>query len=277
LYFRARDWLLSMSANQFYYSTMHSSALRRPFRIAALCSILVAVFLPLATAVAQPAPQTNAAANRYESRSIHDPDGIGKFYMGREIAQVMGHEAADWLERPSREQQENPSKAVTALGLKPGQVVADIGAGTGYYTRKMAQIVGTNGLVYAVDIQQEMLDLLTNKLAELDIHNVKPVLGTITDPKLPPGSLDLALLVDVYHEFDHPYEMIEAICRALKPEGRLIFVEFRAEDPAVPIKRVHKMSRDQIRKEMSVQPLEWSDPIETLPWQHIFIFRKVAK
>jgi ubiquinone/menaquinone biosynthesis C-methylase UbiE len=277
LYFRARDWLLSMSANQFYYSTMHSSALRRPFRIAALCSILVAVFLPLATAVAQPAPQTNAAANRYESRSIHDPDGIGKFYMGREIAQVMGHEAADWLERPSREQQENPSKAVTALGLKPGQVVADIGAGTGYYTRKMAQIVGTNGLVYAVDIQQEMLDLLTNKLAELDIHNVKPVLGTITDPKLPPGSLDLALLVDVYHEFDHPYEMIEAICRALKPAGRLIFVEFRAEDPAVPIKRVHKMSRDQIRKEMSVQPLEWSDPIETLPWQHIFIFRKVAK
>jgi ubiquinone/menaquinone biosynthesis C-methylase UbiE len=266
-----------MSANQFYYSTMHSSALRRPFRIAALCSILVAVFLPLATAVAQPAPQTNAAANRYESRSIHDPDGIGKFYMGREIAQVMGHEAADWLERPSREQQENPSKAVTALGLKPGQVVADIGAGTGYYTRKMAQIVGTNGLVYAVDIQQEMLDLLTNKLAELDIHNVKPVLGTITDPKLPPGSLDLALLVDVYHEFDHPYEMIEAICRALKPGGRLIFVEFRAEDPAVPIKRAHKMSRDQIRKEMSVQPLEWSDPIETLPWQHIFIFRKVAK
>jgi ubiquinone/menaquinone biosynthesis C-methylase UbiE len=235
------------------------------------------VFLPLATAVAQSPPQTNAAANRYESRSIHDRDGIGKFYMGREIAQVMGHEAADWLERPSREQQENPSKAVAALGLKPRQVVADIGAGTGYYTRKMAQIVGTNGLVYAVDIQQEMLDLLTNKLAELDIHNVKPVLGTITDPKLPPGSLDLALLVDVYHEFDHPYEMIEAICRALKPAGRLIFVEFRAEDPAVPIKRVHKMSRDQIRKEMSVQPLEWSDPIETLPWQHIFIFRKVAK
>jgi ubiquinone/menaquinone biosynthesis C-methylase UbiE len=221
--------------------------------------------------------QIDHATNRYELRSRHDRDGIGKFYMGREIAQVMGHQAADWLERPEREKEENSSQAIAALDLKPGQAVADIGAGTGYYTRRMAQLVGTNGTVYAVDIQQEMLDLLTNKLAELHIHNVKAVLGTITDPKLPAGSLDMALLVDVYHEFDHPYEMTEAICRALKPGGRLIFVEFRAEDPQVPIKPLHKMSRDQIKKEMSVQPLEWVEPIETLPWQHIFIFRKVSQ
>jgi ubiquinone/menaquinone biosynthesis C-methylase UbiE len=181
------------------------------------------------------------------------------------------------FDNPERDAWQKPEEILDALHLQRTSLVADIGAGTGYYTRKMAQLVGTNGLVYAVDIQQEMLDLLTNKLAELSIHNVKPVLGTISDPKLPPASLDMALLVDVYHEFDHPYEMTEAICRALKPGGRLIFVEFRAEDPAVPIKRLHKMSRDQIRKEMSVQPLEWTEPIETLPWQHIFIFRKIAK
>jgi ubiquinone/menaquinone biosynthesis C-methylase UbiE len=139
----------------------------------------------------------------------------------------------------------------------------------------MAKLVGESGLVYAVDIQQEMLDLLTNTMAELKIKNVKPILGNITDPKLPAGKLDLALLVDVYHEFDHPHEMVEAICRALKPGGRLIFVEFRAEDPNVPIKQLHKMSAAQIQKEMAVQPLQWVAPIETLPWQHIFIFQKV--
>jgi protein-L-isoaspartate O-methyltransferase len=218
-------------------------------------------------------PSTNAAS-RYETRQQHDPNGIGQFYLGREIAHVMGHEGADWLERPEREKEERPDLLLPALRVKAGEAVADIGAGTGYYTRRLAKLVGETGTVYAVDIQQEMLDLLTNKMAELNIHNVKPVLGTLTDPKLPRGKVDLALMVDVYHEFDHPYEMARALCEALKPGGRLVFVEFRAEDPKVPIKEVHKMSEAQVKKEMAVQPLEWVETNESLPWQHIIIFKK---
>src|SRR4030095_282222 len=134
--------------------------------------------------------------------------------------------------------------------------------------------VGEKGLVYAVDIQQEMLDLLASKMAERKIANVKGVLGTVKDPKLPARSVDLALMVDVYHEFDHPFEMMQAICQALKPGVSSAFVEFRAEDPKVPIKEVHKMSEAQVRKEMAAQPLEWVETIATLPWQHIIVFRK---
>jgi ubiquinone/menaquinone biosynthesis C-methylase UbiE len=226
----------------------------------------------LAQTAAPSVSSTNPAP--YETRAQHDPDGIGKFYMGREIAHVMGHQAADWLERPERQQEERPDLLLATLHLKPGDAVADIGAGTGFYTRRMAKLVGDQGLIYAVEIQQEMLDLLTNKMAELNIRNVKPVLGTITDPRLPPESIDLVLMVDVYHEFDYPREMIEAICRALKPAGRIVFVEFRGEDPNVPIKPVHKMTVAQVRKEMSLQPLQWIETSEILPRQHIIIFRK---
>jgi ubiquinone/menaquinone biosynthesis C-methylase UbiE len=239
--------------------------------------------------------ETNAPAPtpRYETRAAHDPNGIGKFYMGREIALVMGHQGADWLERPEREQEERTDLLLPALKLKPGDAVADIGAGTGYYTRRLAKAVGgpltrpadtlspsdgerdgVRGLVYAVEIQQEMLDLLTNKLAAENIFNVQPVLGTITDPKLPRAGVDLILMVDVYHEFDHPFEMVAAMCQSLKPGGRIVFVEFRAEDPTVAIKAVHKMSEAQVRKEMSVHPLEWVETIRTLPQQHIIVFRK---
>ena len=211
---------------------------------------------------------------RYETRVLHDLDGIGKFYMGREIAHVMGHQAADWLERPEREKEERADLLVPALKLKPGDAVADIGCGSGYYTRRLAKAVGTNGTVFAVDIQPEMLDLLTNRLAAEKIFNVKPVLGTITDPKLPPASADLILMVDVYHEFDHPFEMVEAMCRALKPGGRMVFIEFRKEDPNVPIKEVHKMSEAQVQKEMSVHPLEWVETVGVLPQQHMIMFRK---
>src|SRR3954452_22020170 len=168
-------------------------------------------------------PSRSSETNRYEMRAVHDPNGIGKFYMGREIAHVMGHQAADWLERPEREEEEKPGLLLESLKLKPRDAVADIGAGTGYYSRRLAQAVGTNGVVYAVEIQQEMLDLLTNKMAAFKVQNVKPVLGTVTDPKLSHDSIDLALLVDVYHEFDHPWEMIDAICAALKPGGRIAF------------------------------------------------------
>jgi SAM-dependent methyltransferase len=221
--------------------------------------------------------QTTNSSSRYEFRQEHDRDGIGKFYMGREIAQVMGHQAADWLERPEREAEERPELAFPALKLKPDDIVADIGAGSGYYTRRLAKLVGEKGVVYAVDIQQEMLDVLTNKMAEANIHNVKAVLGDIKNPKLPPNSVDLALLVDVYHEFDYPFEMIEGICAALKPGGRIAFIEFRGEDPKVPIKLLHKMSEAQVRKEMTVHPLQWVETSEVLPWQHIIIFKKSAR
>src|SRR5215471_18145897 len=232
--------------------------------------LLLGVPLTFDCGAQQPEPQ----APRYEFRNEHDPDGIGKFYLGREIAHVMGHQAADWLERPERQDEERPDLLLEALKVKQGDVVADIGAGTGFYTRRLAKLVGEKGLVYAVDIQQEMLDLLTNKMAELNLHNIKPILGSLTDPKLPPNSTDLILMVDVYHEFDQPYEMVASMTRSLKPNGRIVFVEFRAEDPAVPIKRVHKMSEAQVRKEMAVQPLQWSETIETLPRQHIIIFRR---
>jgi SAM-dependent methyltransferase len=241
----------------------------------ALFSTIPAVIPSLANA--QVTNSVASPASRYEIREEHDRDGIGKFYMGREIAQVMGHQAADWLERPERESEERPSLALPALKLKPGDVVADIGAGSGYYTRRLAKLVGEKGVVYAVDIQQEMLDLLTNKMAEANIHNVKAVLGDVKDPNLPRASVDLALLVDVYHEFDYPHEMIQAICTSLKPGGRIAFVEFRGEDPKVPIKLLHKMTEAQVRKEMSVHPLEWVETSEVLPWQHIIIFRKTSK
>ena len=212
--------------------------------------------------------------NRYELRAVHDPNGIGKFYMGREIAHVMGHQAADWLERPEREEEEKTTLLVESLKFKPGENVADIGAGTGYLTRRIAPKIRPRGKVFAVEIQQEMLDLLTNKLVRLGITNVVPVLGTITDPELPTASMDTIIMVDVYHEFDHPFEMTEAMCRALKPGGRLVFVEFRGEDENVPIKRVHKMSEAQVKKEMAPHPLAWKETISTLPWQHVIVFTR---
>ena len=221
------------------------------------------------------AARTNEATNRYEFRQEHDPNGIGKFYMGREIAHVMGHEGADWLERPERETEEKGDLLIEALKVKPGEVVADIGAGTGYHTRRLARKVGSSGKVLAVDIQPEMLVLLTNKLSAAGITNVQPVLGTLTDPKLPSASVDLVLMVDVYHELSHPFEMMEAVCKALKPGGRVAFVEFRAEDPTVPIKPVHKMTQAQVRKEMSVHPLSWIETLPDLPWQHVVLFQKV--
>ncbi len=152
---------------------------------------------------------------RYEFKEQHDPDGIGKFYQGREIAQVMGHLGIGWLERPEREKEEAPTKLMKALELKPGMVVADVGAGSGYFTFRLAKEVGETGKVLAVDIQQEMLDYLSKRSKELKLGNVEPVMGTETDPKLPEGKVDLILMVDVYHEFSFPYEMTEAMVKSL--------------------------------------------------------------
>ena len=221
-------------------------------------------------------PTLPSGPARYEVRDQHDPNGIGKFYLGREIAQVMGHQGADWLERPEREAEEKPSLLMETLRLQLGEVVADIGAGTGYLSWRMALQVGNKGRVYAVDIQQEMLDLIARNMAARQITNVIPVLGTITNAALPSKAVDCAIMVDVYHEFSHPFEMVHSLAEALKPGGRLVFVEYRAEDPSVPIKEVHKMTEAQVRKEMAPQPLEWAETLEILPWQHIIVFRKRA-
>ncbi len=227
-----------------------------------------------AASLTSPTSPTSPSRPGYETRKDHDPNGIGKFYMGREIAIVMGHQAAGWLERPEREQEEQPSKLVDALQLKPGLVVADIGAGSGYYAFRIAEKVGPKGKVFAVDIQPEMLALIRQRMKARGVTNIEPIKGEESDPKLPAESADLILMVDVYHEFNFPYEMIEAMMKALKPGGRLVFVEFRMEDDAVPIKLVHKMSEKQVMKEMSIHPLRWVGTLDVLPWQHIIIFEK---
>ena len=205
-------------------------------------------------------------------------DGIGKYYFGREIAQVMGHQGASWLERPEREEEERTDLLLQELKLKAGDAVADVGAGSGYFSWRMAKIVGDRGAVYAVEIQQEFLDLLMGNMKKRGVGGiVKPVLGTVQDPKLADGSCDLILLVDVYHEFDFPYEMTRAMAQALKPGGRLVFVEYRGEDPAVPIKPLHKMTVAQLKKEMSGQAVKFDEVIASLPRQHVIVFRKELK
>lgn len=221
-----------------------------------------------------PKPKPGEPAQRYEVRKEHDPSGTGKFYMGREIARVMGHQGAGWLERPQREQEEQPTKLIESLRIQPGTVVADIGAGSGYYSFRMSELVGPKGKVFAVDIQPEMLALMRKRVEARQIKNVELVRSTETDPKLPACGVDLILLVDVYHEFSFPYEMTEAMLRCLKPGGRIVFVEFRLEDPKVPIKLVHKMTEKQVLKEMAAHPLRHVETINVLPWQHIIVFEK---
>jgi ubiquinone/menaquinone biosynthesis C-methylase UbiE len=214
-----------------------------------------------------------AFAGDYYVLTAPSHDGIGKSYMGREIAQVMGHEGAQWLERASREQEESTNKLVGLLGLSPTDVVADVGAGTGYFSFRMSKAV-TRGRVYAEDIQPEMLAIIKERQKKGEGPNVVTVLGTITDPKLPADSLDLILLVDAYHEFSFPREMGEAMVRALKPSGRIALVEYRGEDSSIPIKDLHKMTEAQARKEMAALGLTWQRTNESLPWQHVMLFRK---
>ena len=220
------------------------------------------------TVVQPPSPQSI----RYQQHTDHDPDGTGKFYMGREISQIMGHRGASWLERPSRYQEERPDLLIQALDVKAGQLVADIGAGTGYFSLLLARKLGPKGRVLAVDIQQEMLDKLSNRLKKENISTVIPILGNETNPHLPLQTLDLVLMVDVYHEFSYPWEMMQKIGDALKPGGQVVLVEYRAEDPSIPIKNIHKMSESQVIQEMLQHDLIWKETKRTLPRQHIIIF-----
>ncbi|GAB2966104.1 class I SAM-dependent methyltransferase [Hymenobacter coalescens] len=209
----------------------------------------------------------------YQRKAPQDPNGIGKYYMGRQIAHVMGHDAAGWLERPDRQQEEGTDVLLRALNLRPTDVVADLGAGTGYFTFRMSPLV-PQGRVLAVDIQPEMLARLRNASTERKVTNVEPVLGTVRSPNLPANSLDLVLIVDAYHEFDHPREMMRAVRNSLKPGGRVALVEYRAEDAKVPIKRIHRMSEEQARRELEAVGLKFVENNKSLPQQHLLIFQR---
>ena len=193
---------------------------------------------------------------------------------GRPIAPVMGVGGADWLDRPEREKEENPEGALDAIGIRPGMVVADIGAGTGYMSVRLAKRVGPTGKVYANDIQPEMLRRLRKNAEKAQLKNIETVLGTEVDPKLPAGQLDLVLLVDVYHEFSEPQKMLRKIRDSLKPSGRLVLLEYRKEDPSIPIITVHKMTVDEVKKELEAERFIFSQVIESLPRQHILILTR---
>ena len=202
-----------------------------------------------------------------------DPNGINKWYMGRQIAYVMSHWGIDWLERPERQFEENSALLLKNLNLKSGMQIADIGAGSGYYTSLIAKRIG-NGKVYAVDVEPQMILFLNERIKEEKLSNVVTVLGSETSVRLPASSLDMMLLVDVYHEFSFPYEMGQSMYNALKPDGRLVLVEFRSEDESVPIKTIHKMSVAQSVKELKAVGFKLEKNISNLPWQHCMVFVK---
>ena len=252
---------------------------RRHPALTAFLLLLVTVVLYLWT---KPAAAASAAGSSAAPAKVAppdygscppSPDGIGRTWMGREIAQVMGHPGIGWLERDNREKEEAPSKAIALLELAPDAVIADIGAGSGYYSFRIAPKV-PRGRVVAVDIQPEMLDFLKKESARLGIGNVQPHLGAVDGVKLPPSTLDAALMVDAYHEFDHPVEMLASLREALKPRGRIYLLEYREEDPKVPIKPHHKMSEAQARKELEAAGFRFVANKPGLPWQHLLIFEK---
>ena len=201
-------------------------------------------------------------------------DGIGKSYMGREISGVMGWQGAAWLERDKRELEERTDLLINALALQPGMVVADVGAGTGYLSRRMAPLVMPGGKIIALDLQPEMVSLLQSGVKRSGLAQIEVKQSSVDDIKLPKNSVDMAIMVDVYHELAFPYEVMISIMQTLKPGGRIVFVEYKAEDARVPIKPTHKMSEAQIKREAGVFALEWERTVSTLPWQHVVIFRK---
>lgn len=197
-------------------------------------------------------------------------------FMGREIAQTMHYTGAPWLVRESRQREEDCRMLLKALQIEKGQTVCDLGCGNGFYTLELAKLVGPTGSVYAVDIQREMLEMLMQRSNEIGFRNITPVIGSPIDPNLPAGEVDLVLCVDVYHEFSHPEEMLAGIRRSLSDDGLLVLAEFRAEDPAVPIKPLHKMTKAQAKKELEACGFEVAREFDRLPWQHLLFFKKAG-
>jgi SAM-dependent methyltransferase len=218
--------------------------------------------------------QDDPAAAKPKAKAARRRLGTPRTYMGRPIAEVMSFHGADWLVRPEREQEEQPDAMLDALKISPGATVADVGAGVGYTSVRLAKRVGPAGTVYATDIQPEMLRMLVANAREAGFKNIKPVRATASDPKLPEGQIDLVLMVDVYHECSDPEAILRGLRKALKPTGRLVLVEFRAEDPDVPIKAEHKMTLAQVRRELEPQGFAFKESLEFLPWQHIIIFER---
>ncbi|MBA4017025.1 MAG: SAM-dependent methyltransferase [Pirellula sp.] len=248
---------------------MHSFSLQPLFVAVAL--VLLRGDAAKSQAIGGPAQTGNSAATTPDKI----PPGL-EFYKGREIAQTMHYAGAPWLTRESRDREEDCNKLLKELKLQPGQTVCDMGCGNGFYTMRIAKRIGAKGLIYAVDIQPEMLSMLSERVKADRVHNVKLLLGTVVDPQLPADSCDVILCVDVYHEFSHPEQMLAAMRKALKPAGRLVLVEFRAEDPQVPIKPEHKMSKEQVLKELPPNGFKLVQEFDGLPWQHAMWFEKDA-
>jgi ubiquinone/menaquinone biosynthesis C-methylase UbiE len=227
-------------------------------------AIVIAIALTCCSVTAQEAATAKA---RRQAAGV-------KEYKGRRIAQTMHYSGAEWLTRDNREQEERCSLMLTNLGVKRGMTICDMGCGNGFYTLQLAKMTGEMGRVYAVDIQGEMLKMLKGRAEEQGVRNITPVLSTASDPKLPKGKIDLILLVDVYHEFSHPEEMLAAMREALSPEGVCALVEFRAEDPNVPIKPEHKMTKEQIMKEWPPNGFKLVKEYDGLPWQHLMFFAR---
>ena len=230
--------------------------------------ILISCFLTLNESIAQ--------ADSIDTKYIYkrgDFNGIGKWYMGREIAYIMGFQGINWLERSEREKEEDVSTLIKNMKIKTNDTIADIGAGSGYHVFKMAPLA-ENGLVYAVDIQPEMVETIELKKRSKRMSNIETVLGSEKSINLPKNSLDKILLVDVYHEFSYPIELVKSIKNALKPNGQLFLIEYRGEDLTVPIKKIHKMTEKQSIAEMKAAGLSLKENIDNLPWQHCMIFEK---
>lgn len=229
---------------------------------------LLALILPLN----QCAGQDTSSNGKYTFKK-GDPYGIGKWHMGREIANVMGFQGMDWLDRPEREEEENTSKLIRNMDIDAGDTIADIGAGSGYHVFKMAPMA-KKGLIYAIDIQDEMLTELRKKKENGKSKNVGIIKGGDKSVNLPENSVDKVLMVDVYHEFNYPIEMIASIKKALRPDGKIFLIEYRGEDNRVPIKKVHKMTEEQAVKELQAAGMKLERNIGNLPWQHCMVFGK---
>jgi predicted methyltransferase len=238
-----------------------------------LAVVLAAGLLAASCGSGSPDPAAAQVSAADSSDSPRRPLQIGKLVKKRQIAPVMSVAHADWLIRTERDAEEQPDRVVAELQIPRGATVVDLGAGVGYFTWRLARQVGPQGRVIAVDIQEGMLDLLSRNLEQRDVHNVEMVLGTAEDPRLPIGQVDVVLIVDVYHELAHPEKTMEHVRRSLKPGGRVVVIEYRKEDPTIPINPLHKMSVEEVRAELEPMGFRLAEYMDFLPTQHILVFK----